>query len=147
MVRLSSYNKAIPELNDAVAVGRVNVRVSYLNDRRATGIQGLEHLHDLFALARVKVAGRFVRQDQPRIRNHRPGDTDQLLLPAGKLAGIQVLLPDDVKTIKCVADNRITPRLVHVPIGKRNVQVLVDSKVIEQVVILKNESDLFVPKG
>ena len=142
-----SNDEAIAELNDAVAVGRVDVRVGDLNDRRAASIQGLEHLHDLLALVRVKIAGRFVGQDQLRVRDHRPGDADQLLLPAGELARIQILFPDDVKSIQRVADNRIAPGLVHVPVGKRNIQVLVNREIIEQVIVLENETDLFVPEG
>ena len=118
-----------------------------LNNRSASGIQGLEHLHDLLALVRVKIARRFVGQDQLRVRDHRPGDTDQLLLAAGKLTRIQILFADNVETIQRVADNRIAPSLVHVPIGERDVQVLVDRQIVEQVIILENEADFLVPKG
>ena len=95
----------------------------------------------------MKVAGRFVGQDQFRIRDHRAGDADQLLLSAGKLARIQILFPDDVKSIQRVADNRIAPGLVHVPVGERDIQVLVDRQIVEQVIVLKNEPDLFVPES
>src|SRR5438128_6129600 len=95
-----------------------------LNDRCPAGIQLLEHLHDLLALTRMQVAGRLVGQDQFRIGNHRTRYADELLLSTGKLARVEVLLPDDVKAIEGVAHNRITACLVYVPIRKRYVEIL-----------------------
>jgi len=40
-----------------------------------------ETAHDFFALRRVQVAGRLVRQNHLRIRDHGARDADQLLLP------------------------------------------------------------------
>lgn len=80
-----SHHKAIAELDDAVAISRIHIRMRYLNDRRSAGVQGLEHLHDLFPLIRVEVAGWLIREDQFRVRDHRPRDADKLLLSAGEL--------------------------------------------------------------
>ena len=48
--------------------------------------------------------------------------------------------------VERVADDRIAPGLVHVPIGKRDVEVLVNGQIVEQMVVLENETDLLVPK-
>ena len=52
-----------------------------------------------------------------------------------------------MKLIEGVADDRIAPGLVDVPIRKRDVEVLVNGKVVEKMIGLENEADLLVPKG
>ena len=118
----------------------------HLDDGRALGVQGLEHLHDFFALIGVKIASGLVGEDQFRVRDHRAGDADKLLLSARQLPRIKVLLSHDVKAIERVADNGIAPGLVHVAIGKGNVQVFVDGEIVEQMISLENKADLLVPK-
>src|SRR6266446_2593682 len=140
-------DKSVAQLNDSIPVSRVNVRMRDLNDRRPTCIQLLEHLHDLLALARMQVPSGFISQDEFWICDHSASYTNELLLATGKLARIEVLLPDDAKAIERVAHNRITACLVYVPIRKRYVQVLIDGEVVEQMVVLENKSDFLVAQG
>ena len=107
-------------------------------------VEFLKKLHDFLGLAGMEVAGRLVGQDQFRLGDDRAGDADELLLAAGELARIEILFPDDGETIERVGDQRGAFRFAVMPIGKRDVEILVNRQVIEQVVVLKNETDLLV---
>ena len=74
------------------------------------------------------------------------GYANQLLLPAGKLARIQVLFADDLKTIERVAHQRGAFTLTIMPVGERNIEVLVNGQIVEQMILLEDEADLFVSK-
>ena len=70
---------------------------------------------------------------------------DELLLSAGKLARIEIFFPDDRESDRACRRRAPSARdLLIVPIGKRDVEVLVNGQVVEQVVVLKNETDLLV---
>src|SRR2546428_11296221 len=71
---------AVFEPHNPVAVFSVDLRVRDLNYRCAFFVEFLEHLHDLFALARMEIAGRLVGKDDARIRHYRPRYADELLL-------------------------------------------------------------------
>ena len=75
-----------------------------LDDRCALIIETLEHVHDVFTLTRVEIPGRLVGKNDAWICHHGAGNADQLLLPAGELAGKEVLLAYDLKSIERVAD-------------------------------------------
>src|SRR5882724_10620046 len=79
----ASYDESVAQLDDAIPVSRIHIRVRDLDDRRPLLVQALEHLHDFLPLVRMEIAGRLVGQDQLRVRNHRARDADELLLAAG----------------------------------------------------------------
>ena len=113
-----------------------------LNDGRSLRIQSLEQLHDLSSLRGVQVTGRFVREYELRIRNHGARNRHELLLAAGELAGVEILLADNMKTVEGVGYDRCTLRSLDVAIRERDVEVLVDREIVEQVVLLEDESDV-----
>ena len=135
---------AVAQLDDAIAIGGVFLRMRDLHDGRPFGVQLLEQLHDFFGLAGVQVAGRLVGQDQFWLGDDRARDADQLLLAAGKLARIEILFADDREAIERVGDERGALRFAVAPIGERDVEVLVNRQVVEQIVVLENETDLLV---
>src|SRR6266404_603578 len=98
-VRSTSHHPAVTKLNDTVSVGRVFLRVRHLHDGCALGVEFLKQLHDLFTLTGVEITGGLIRQKQFGVRNDRAGNTDQLLLAAGKLARIQVPLRYGLKSV------------------------------------------------
>src|SRR5438552_2035981 len=79
---LRGRDPPVPQLDDPMAVLGVFLRVRHLDDRRAGSVEALEQLHDLAPLTGVQIASRLVGENELRLRNHRPCDTDQLLLPA-----------------------------------------------------------------
>jgi hypothetical protein len=121
--------------------------VGDLDDRRALAVELLEQVHDRLALARVQVAGGLVCQQKLRIRDHRPGDADQLLLPAGELAGEQVLLAHDAEAVERVTDDRGPLGALDVSVGQRHIQILVDGQRIQQVEVLEHEADILLVQG
>src|SRR5207247_9828076 len=112
----------------------------YLNDGGPGIIQFLEELHDFFRLAGVQVACRLVGKDQLRIAHHRARYAYQLLLAAGELAGIQIFLTYNLKTIKNLGYHARALRARQIAIGKRNIEIFVDGQVIEQVIALKEKT-------
>ena len=70
-----------------------------------------------------------------------------MLLPAGELARVEIFFPDDGEAIERVGDERGALRFAVTPIGKGDVEILVNGQVVEQVVVLENETDLLVAQG
>ena len=106
-----------------------------------------EELHDFLGLAGMEVAGRFVGQDEFWFGDDCACDADQLLLAAGELARVKVLFADDREAIEGIGDERGAFRFAVASIGERDVEVLVNRQVIEQIVVLENETDLLVTQG
>src|SRR6266513_234289 len=87
-----AHKVAVLEPYDAVGIFRNIGLVSYNDDGHAgLSIDLLKNAHDLHAGARIESAGRFVGQDDPRIVDQRPRDSDSLLLAAGQLARMMIL--------------------------------------------------------
>ena len=78
------------------------------------------------------------------IRDDGARDGDELLLSARELAGIQVLLADDVEPIEDVADHAVAIGFLDVAVRQRHVEVLVHRQVIEQVIALEHEADVLL---
>src|SRR6266853_195669 len=113
-----------------------------LNDGGAAFIEPLEELHDFFALRGVQVSGGLVGENELGVLNHRARDPNKLLLSAGKLVWEQVLLPDNVEAIQNVADQAHALFVRNVFVGQWNFQIFEDSKIVDQVVALENETNI-----
>src|ERR1700722_6338689 len=144
MARRRLDHPSVLQIDDAVAVGGVGFRVGDLHDGGALLIQPLEKLHDFFALAGMQVAGGLVRQNQLGARDHRARHGHKLLLATGKLAGVEVALPDDVEAVERVADQASPLRGLDVAVGEWNVQILVHRQIVNQVVALEHEADILL---
>src|SRR5665213_1614219 len=115
-----------------------------LDDGESFFVQPAEKPHDFPALVGVVVAGGLVGQDQLRPGEECPGPAAQVLMAAGQLGGVEVFFPDDMKTVEHIADDALALFLGDVAIRERNLQVLVNGEVIEEVVILEDEPDIFL---
>src|SRR5439155_26228558 len=134
------------ELNDAFAIRGILLGVRDLHDGHALLVQLAEQFHDLFALAGVQVSGWFISEQKLRLGDDRSRNADQLLLSAGKLTRIQILFADDLKTVEDVRYHRGAFALFVVAIRQRDIEVLVNREIIEQVILLEHESDLLIPQ-
>src|SRR5207245_5820970 len=95
----------------------------------------------------MKIASWLVRQQQFGRGNDGPGYSNELLLAAGELPRIQIFFADNLKTIERVGHERGTFALTIMPIRKRNIEILVNRQIVEQMILLKNESDLLVSQS
>ena len=108
-------------------------------------VEALEQLHDLLALARVEVAGRLVGEDHLGLRDDRARDADQLLLAARQLVRVEILLARRSGTGRgCRRPCSARSLLLHVAVGQRDLEVLVDGQVVEQVIALEDEADVLL---
>src|SRR5712692_1240154 len=133
---------AVAELDHSVTVAGVHLGVRHLDDRGPFAVELLEQLHDLPALIGVQVSRRLVREDDLRARHHRARHRHQLLLAAGELARVEILLAHDVEAVEDVGHDRLPLAPLHVAVGERHLEVLVDGEVVEQVVALEDEADV-----
>ncbi len=61
-----SHNPAVLQLNNAIPMGGISLRVCDLDDCCSGIIQFFEELHDLFALRGMEIPSRLIGEDQLR---------------------------------------------------------------------------------
>src|SRR5438552_7070452 len=120
--------------------------MGYLHNRRSVLIQFLEQFHDFPALVRMEVSCRLVCQDQLGAGNDGPRHSDELLLASGQLSRKEIFLTHQAKPVETVGDDRLALLARNIAIGERDVEILVHSKPVNQVVLLKNKSDVALVK-
>src|SRR6266566_5515813 len=102
ILQLVVNDPSIAQLNDAFPIRSVFVRVCDLHNGHAFAIELAKQLHDFLALTGVQVSRGFVSEQKLGLSNNRPRNTDELLLPAGKLTRIQIFFSDDLETVERV---------------------------------------------
>ena len=127
-------------LGDVVLVGDHD-------DRLAGVVELAEHLHDLVAGLGVEVAGGLVGQDDVGVVDQRAGDRDALLLAAGELGRavvepvVQADQPGQLQGPLLDRRGDLAAALV----GQRELDVLDDRVLLDQVVRLEDEADVAAP--
>ena len=89
-------------------------------------IEVAEEFHNLLGLTRVEVAGGLIGEQKQWLVNHRPRHAHQLLLSAGKLAGIKIFLGHDLKAIESVRHKALALASGDVFVGKRQIDVFLN---------------------
>src|SRR5215471_7822814 len=89
-------NPAILQIDNAISVRGIYLRVRYLNDRGALLVQPAKQLHNFLRLAGVEVAGWLVCQDQLRVAGYGSRHSNELLLTARELIGVKIFFADDL---------------------------------------------------
>src|SRR5579859_157417 len=74
--------------------------------------------------------------------NNRAGDAHELLLASGKLAGIQILLADDLEAIEGVGDKTLSLLAGNIFIRERQIDIFLHSEIVEQVIALEDHADV-----
>ena len=110
-------------------------------------VQLLQQLHHRLAVLRVEVSGRLVGEQDGGLPGHRAGDGDALLLAARELAG---QVPGAVRHPDAF-ERRFDPLpalgRLHAAVGERQLDVLEDRQVANQVEALEDEPDLAVARA
>ena len=78
------HHLSVEQVDDAGSKAGVVLAVRNHDDRCSFLIQLVEEVHYFLSVFTVQVTGRFIGEDQLRIRNYGAGDCDTLLLTAGK---------------------------------------------------------------
>ncbi len=73
---------AVDDMHLALRAHRKFRIMRHHHDGRAVAMQLLEQIHDAARHLRIEIAGRFIRQQQPRRARQRARDGDALLLAA-----------------------------------------------------------------
>src|ERR687892_2107167 len=92
----------------------------------------------------MEISGWFVSQNNSRVGNDSARNADELLLATRKLRREKILLTHHLKTVQRVANNRLPILLAHVAVRKRQLEVLENRLVVQQVIALKNETDVLI---
>src|SRR5262249_43074442 len=95
----------------------------------------------------VEVPRRLVGEEELGPPDEGPRDGDELLLAAGELRRVEILLRDDVEAVERVGDQAGALRALDVLVGEREVEVLGDRQIVQQVVALEDEPDVALVKG
>src|SRR4051812_41864899 len=92
----------------------------------------------------MEISCRLVRQNYSRVSNHRSGNADQLLLTTGQLGREQILFSDHLKTIKDVANDRLSIFLTDIAIRQRKFEIFKHRLIVQQVITLKDKTNVAV---
>src|SRR5206468_4870514 len=107
-------------------------------------VQFLEQLHHRFTVARVKIACRFVCQQNGWPARKGPGDSHPLLLAAGELTWQMLCAMRHAQALQSFGYKRLAFAGSHSAISQRQLNVLKDAEIPDQLEALKNETDLAV---
>ena len=111
------------------------------DDGGAGGVEVAEQVHDVEAVVAVEVAGGLVAEDELRVGDDRPGNGHALLLPAGELLRIVARPVDDAHALQHLVDLLPTLRLAEAEVAQRQLHVLEDVHVVDEVEALEHEAD------
>src|SRR5687768_5769914 len=136
------HDTAVEQVNRAVSGRRVAGIVRDHADRRATAMQLVDELHHRLAVRRVEVTRRLVGQKEERIAGDGPGNRNALLLTAGELAGVVLHAVRHAHALERLLHALPALGAVHAAVGQRQLDVLGNRQVADQVERLENESDL-----
>ncbi len=120
--------------------------VGYHDDGGASGVEVAEQVHDVETVVAVEVAGGLVAEDELRVGDDRAGHGDTLLLPAGELLRIVARPVDDAHALQHLVDLRPPLRLAEPEVAQRQLHVLEDVHVVDEVETLEHEADDAAPQ-
>ena len=127
-----------------VAVARVAWIVRDHADRRAGRVELLEQIHDRLAAARIEVSGRLVREQNQRLAGDGARDGDALLLTARELARKVLRAVRHADALERRFHALLALGRFHAAIGERQLDVLEDREVANQVEALEDEPYLTI---
>ncbi len=115
------------------------------DDRIPVPVQLLQEIQELMARLRIERARRLVRQDDRRAAGQRARDGYPLLLAAGELRGemMHFVRKADALQNGLRGFDALVRR--HAGVQKRQLDVFKDVQLRDQIVLLENEADFFIP--
>jgi hypothetical protein len=135
---------AIEQVHGAICVLREPLVVCNHANGGATLVQFSEQLHHRFAIARIKIAGGFVREQNRRPAAKRSRYRDTLLLTAGELAWQMFCPVRHSHALQSFSHKSFAITRAHTAIGERQFDILIDVEIADKIEALKNEADLAI---
>ena len=135
---------AVEQVDRAIGVRGVARIVRDHADRRAAAVQLAKQLHHRFAVRRIEVTRRLVGEEDERIAGDGAGDGDALLLTAGELRRIVLHAVAHAHALERIGDALLALGRRHAAVRERQLDVLVDREIADQVERLEDEADLAV---
>ena len=136
--------RSVEKMDRPATVGCLFSIVSDLDDGHALLIQFFQKLHDLFPLLRVQIPRGFVRQQKLRLNDQSPGNTHHLLFSTGELMGEELGFLRQFEALEHLVDLLFSLSRLDFFIDQRGFNVLVYGEIVDQMVRLKNETDVML---
>src|SRR6202022_1617903 len=135
---------AVEEVNGAL--GEIGVALVVRNhaDGGAIAMQIAEQLHNGFAILGVQVSRGLVSHQDERIADQRASYSDALLLTAGELRGVMAESMSHADALQRALHFLLALAGAGAAIGERQLDVLVDGEVANQVECLKDKTDFAI---
>src|ERR1700683_5292118 len=92
----------------------------------------------------MQAARGLIRKDQFRLADYGARYSHKLLLATRQLVRKESFLAHDLEPVEDVRHHSFALRFLDIAIGERQVEILGDGQVIEQMILLKHESDIFL---
>ena len=119
--------------------------VGHHNDRSAVVfIQIFEDFHHLIAHYGIKIARRFIREDNARITHHRPCDGHPLPLAPGELRGVVFHAVGKPHFCQSLRGQTPTFSSSNIAVQQWQFHIVQYRQVIDQVVTLENKTQFLV---
>ena len=131
-------------MNGAIGVLREMGVVRHHADGCAAGVQLLQQIHHRFAVARIKVPGRLVREQDGRLARERARHGDALLLTTGELARQMFGAMRHADAFERAVRKGLAFARGHPAIGQRQLDILENRQVADEIETLKNETDFAI---
>ena len=131
-------------MNRAVRETRITRIVRHHADGRAIAVQFFQQSHHGFAVHRVQVSGRLVRQQYRRASRQCPRHCHTLLLTARKLRRIMLHAVRHSHLFQRLHHRLLAFRRRHAAISQRQFDILINVQIANQIKRLEDEADLAV---
>src|SRR4029450_522671 len=128
----------------AIGVLRETLIVRDHANRGAALVQFSEQVHHCFAVARIKVPRRLVREQNRRPASKSARDCHSLLLAARELAWQMFCTMPHADALKGFGHKGFALTARHSSIGERQFDVLKNGEVADQIKTLENKTDLAI---
>ncbi len=133
---------AVEEVDDAVGVARVALRVGDHHDGGALVVQLGEQIHHLLAVLGVEVAGGLVGEDELGVGDHGAGNGHALLLSARELLREVLGAVGDGHPLHHGRNPLFALCGADVQVAQRQLYVFIDVQLVDEVEALEHEADV-----
>ena len=136
------HHAAVEEVDDAVGIAGVALRVGHHDDGGAFLVEVGEQVHHLAAVLRVEVTRRLVGEDELGVGDDGAGDGHPLLLAAAELLREVLGAVLDGHALHDFRDTLLALGGGDVHVAQRQLDVLIHVQLVDEVEALEHEADV-----